>query len=253
MTKSLSLVMLSFAVFGCTTLTESPEMPNEVMPGTQITGVQSDYDPMNSGTKLDTAEVRDGKQSASDTLNAEEVRHVQTLLRTVGFDPGRIDGAFGPKTKIALLRLRSSCSGLSDLLQGVALEKLAPAIESSGGDRSRVAKATQRKEEIRVIQVRLKDAGFDPGTVDGIWGPDTRAAVARFRSGCGALEAMPPALFEMVESAEQSDMSAPTAARNGMTTNAREKPEAVLRRRKATGANQSSPARSLSAIPTIQY
>jgi peptidoglycan hydrolase-like protein with peptidoglycan-binding domain len=73
-----------------------------------------------------------------------------------------------------------------------------------------------RKEEIRFIQVRLKDAGFDPGTVDGISGPDTRAAVARFRSGCGALKTMPPAVFEAAGSAEQSDMSGATATRNGL-------------------------------------
>ncbi|MBI2182858.1 MAG: peptidoglycan-binding protein [Deltaproteobacteria bacterium] len=59
-----------------------------------------------------------------------------------------------------------------------------------------------RKEEIRVIQVRLKDAGFDPGTVDGISGPNTRAAVARFRAGCGAVKTMPPAVLEAARSME---------------------------------------------------
>jgi hypothetical protein len=218
MTKSLSLVMLSLAVFGCATLSDSPETPTAASPGAQITGAQSENVPLNTGTKLDTAGVRDRKQSSSDTLSAEEVRQVQTLLKTVGFDPGRIDGTFGPKTKIALQRLRSGCSGLTDLLQGVALEKIAPSIESSGGDRSGVAKATPRKEEIRVIQVRLKDAGFDPGTVDGISGPDTRAAVARFRSGCGALKTMPPAVFEAAGSTDRGDISGATMARDDIMT-----------------------------------
>jgi peptidoglycan hydrolase-like protein with peptidoglycan-binding domain len=296
MTRSLSLVMLSFGIFGCAVLSDSPETPTAANPETQITGAQSENVPLNTGTKLDNVEVRDRKQNLSETLSTEEVRQVQTLLKTAGFDPGRIDGAFGPKTKIALQRLRSSCSGLNDLLHGVALEIIAPSIESSGADRSGAAIETPRKEQIRVIQVRLKDAGFDPGTVDGIAGPNTRAAVARFRSGCGGLNAMPPAV-----SAEQSDMSGPTAARNGMTTDAvlrgggehsnssafngaannesnaneirrppnprkdigpstvsldvdaGEKPEIRLRRRDATGANRSSPARSSSAIPTIQY
>ena len=220
MTKSLSLVMLSFAVFGCATLSDSPETPTAASPGAQITGAQSENVPLNTGAKLANAGDSDRKQISSATFSAEEVRQVQTLLKTVGFDPGRIDGAFGLKTKIALLRLRSGCSGLSDLLQGVALEKIAPSIESSGGDRSGAAKATQRKEEIRVIQVRLKDAGFDSGSIDGISGPDTRAAVARFRSGCSALKTMSPAVFEAAGSAEQSDMSGPTATRNGMLADA---------------------------------
>jgi len=220
MTKSLSLVMLSIAIFGCATLSDSPETPTAANPETQITGAQSENVPASTGTKLDNAGVGDRKRISSDTLSAVEVRQVQTLLKTVGFNPGRIDGAFGPKTKIALVRLRYSCTGLSDLLQGVALERMAPSIESSGGDRNHAAKATQRKEEIRIIQVRLKDAGFDPGTVDGVSGPDTRAAVARFSSGCGAIEAMPPAVFEAAGSAEQGDVSDPTATRNGMTADA---------------------------------
>ncbi len=220
MTKSLSLVMLSFVVFGCATISECPETPIVANPETKITGAQSDNVPLNTGTRLDNAGVRDRRQTLSETLNTEEVRQVQTLLKTVGFDPGRVDGAFGPKTKVALLRLRSSCTGLNDLLHGVALERIAPSIESSGADRSGAAMETPRKEQIRVIQVRLKDAGFDPGTVDGIAGPNTRSAVARFRSGCRALNAMPPAVFEVAASAEQGDKSGPTAARNGMTADA---------------------------------
>jgi peptidoglycan hydrolase-like protein with peptidoglycan-binding domain len=301
MTKTLSLVMLSFAVFGCATVSDCPETPTAAIPETKITAVQSENVPLNTGTNLDNAGIRDPKRTLSETLNTEQVRQVQTLLKTTGFDPGRIDGAFGPKTKVALLRLRSSCSGLSDLLQAVALDKIAPSIESSGNDRSGTGKATQRKEDIRVIQVRLKDAGFDPGTVDGITGPNTRAAVTRFRSGCRGLNAMPPAVLEVAASADESDKSGPTVARKGMTADAvlrgggehsnsspfngaainesrankirrppnprkdiassaasldvdaGEKPEIRLRRRDATGANRSSPARSSSAVPTIQY
>ena len=218
MTKSLSLVMLSFAVFGCATLSDSPETPTAANPETRITGAQSDNVPMNTGTKLDIAGVHDRKQSSAFTLDAEEIRKVQTLLKTVGFDPGRIDGAFGPKTKMALLGLRSSCSGLNDLLQGVDLEKIAPAIESSGAHRNHAARTMLRKEEIRVIQVRLKDAGFDPGTVDGISGPNTRAAVARFRAGCSSVKAMPRAMFEVATSTERGDLSGATMARDDIMT-----------------------------------
>jgi hypothetical protein len=72
MTKSLSLVMLSFAVFGCATLSDSPKTLTAASPGAQITGA-----------KLDNAGDSDRKQISSATFSAEEVRQVQTLLRTV--------------------------------------------------------------------------------------------------------------------------------------------------------------------------
>ena len=218
MTKSLSLVMLLFVVFGCATLSEQPETPAAADPENQISRAETENVPSNTGIKLSNARERDDKQPASVTLDAEEIRQVQTLLKTVGFDPGRIDGAFGPKTKIALLRLRSSCAGLNDLLRAVDLEKIAPAIGSSGANRNNAARTMLRKEEIRVIQVRLKDAGFDPGTVDGISGPNTRAAVARFRSGCGAVRTMPPAVLEAARSMEPDDMSGAAMAKDNIMT-----------------------------------
>ena len=219
MTKSLSLVMLLlFVVFGCATLSEQPETPAAADPENQISRAETENVPSNTGIKLSNARERDDKQPASVTLDAEEIRQVQTLLKTVGFDPGRIDGAFGPKTKIALLRLRSSCSGLNDLLRAVDLEKIAPAIGSSGANRNNAARTMLRKEEIRVIQVRLKDAGFDPGTVDGISGPNTRAAVARFRSGCGAVRTMPPAVLEAARSMEPDDISGAAMAKDNIMT-----------------------------------
>ena len=156
MTKSLSLVMLLlFVVFGCATLSEQPETPAAADPENQISSAEPENVPANSDVKRNNAGDSDRKQPSSVTLDVVEIRQVQTLLKTVGFDPGRIDGVFGPKTKIALLRLRSSCSGLNDLLQAVDLEKIAPAIESSGANRNNPARTMLRKEEIRIMLLRL--------------------------------------------------------------------------------------------------
>ena len=220
MTKSLSLVMLSFAFFGCSTLSDSPETPTAANPETQISGARSDAVPSHTVSKLDNGRDNDRKEPLAVTLSTDEIRQLQTLLKTVGFDPERVDGAFGPKTKIALIRLRSSCSALNDLLQGVALERIAPSTATLASDHFRAADMALRKEEIQVLQVRLKDAAFDPGTVDGIAGPNTRAAIARFRSGCCALNATPPVIFETAGSARQRDMSCATVARNHMTSDA---------------------------------
>ncbi len=40
--------------------------------------------------------------------------------------------------------------------------------------------------ELYAIQKKLKELGHDPGTLDGIWGPDTRAAIAGYLGVKGA-------------------------------------------------------------------
>jgi peptidoglycan hydrolase-like protein with peptidoglycan-binding domain len=38
------------------------------------------------------------------------------------------------------------------------------------------------QEEIRILQLRLRDAGFDPGPFDGVMGPKTRLALQQFQA-----------------------------------------------------------------------
>ena len=43
----------------------------------------------------------------------------------------------------------------------------------------------QVNAEVRVLQVALQRRGFDPGPIDGAFGPKTRAAVAAFQRSLG--------------------------------------------------------------------
>jgi peptidoglycan hydrolase-like protein with peptidoglycan-binding domain len=40
-------------------------------------------------------------------------------------------------------------------------------------------------DDVKKLQRRLAAAGFDPGTVDGIFGPKTEAALKAFQEGAG--------------------------------------------------------------------
>jgi peptidoglycan hydrolase-like protein with peptidoglycan-binding domain len=48
------------------------------------------------------------------------------------------------------------------------------------------AEAAMSAADRRQIQAALRRLGYDPGPVDGLFGPLTRAAIRRFQQGIGA-------------------------------------------------------------------
>lgn len=57
------------------------------------------YGQLQQSTAQDTSQLEMG---AVPTLNPDKIRQVQQALQNKGFDPGPIDGIFGPKTKEAV-------------------------------------------------------------------------------------------------------------------------------------------------------
>jgi hypothetical protein len=129
------------------------------------------------------------------TIDPEEIRSLQARLRAAGVYTGPIDGIAGPKTRSGILRLQAACENLKDLL------------ETSNSEIFEVSAESQAKpdsESIRLIQVRLKDAGFDPGPIDGRSGAKTRAAFLRFQAGCTTLKNLPPAWNQELRTEDKS-------------------------------------------------
>ncbi len=58
-------------------------------------------------------------------------------------------------------------------------------------------------DEIRLIQVRLKDAGFDVGPVDGVMGSKTKSALLRFQSGCTMVKEWSATLENQVQTSDR--------------------------------------------------
>lgn len=113
-------------------------------------------------------------------LTNDDVRRLQRGLREIGFDPGPVDGVPGARTKAAYVRLRSGCSKLAPLLEELTVHTAEghPTAGAAAGDK------LPNRREIQEIQGQLREAGSDPGRVDGIFGSRTQSALRKFKGGC---------------------------------------------------------------------
>lgn len=136
--------------------------------------------------------------------NRRETLAMQHRLRHAGFIPGPVDGIFGAKMKTILTHLQNGCPAAQEFVAffdqtGDTAEKRAsttidlperPGTRHSVPAQSRPEAAkqlatpigVQPHEEIRVLQLRLRDAGYDPGPFDGIMGPKTKLALQQMQA-----------------------------------------------------------------------
>jgi peptidoglycan hydrolase-like protein with peptidoglycan-binding domain len=129
------------------------------------------------------------QQRAPRTLHGavagNDVALVQRALANGGFDPGQIDGIYGPRTAAAVRDFQGVRNLDTDgVVDEATWRALAAQPESTGlreaGFSERLHGATGGPDVLDA-QRALADAGFDPGELDGIYGPDTAAAVQRFQ------------------------------------------------------------------------
>ena len=96
------------------------------------------------------------------------------------------NGSFGPDTTRALLAFQAE-RGLDE--HGIVDETTHAALVEAGhqlGDRHLYLHAPMfRGDDVADLQLRLGSLGFDAGRIDGIFGPDTTAAVAEFQRNIG--------------------------------------------------------------------
>ena len=206
MAKFLSIVLSVFLLSACATVTDDNDSQ---VAGTQALSTSgSEIQPVESSAPIEPA--RNELPGVAKRISSkQEVKLIQAQLKMAGFDPGPVDGALGAKTMSALRRLQSGCANLKDLFENSTGGILSQPGEIQAAKQSAADKVSST-EEIRLIQVRLKDAGFDAGPIDGVMGFKTRSALLRFQSGCTMVKDLPATLDNQVQTSEK--MPSPISA-----------------------------------------
>lgn len=111
------------------------------------------------------------------------VRDIQDRLAALGFEPGGDERAIFAEGTIEAVKAFQKAKGLD--VDGIVGPNTWRSLYEAGyrlGDRILfLRRPMMRGEDIAELQSRLNSLGFDPGKVDGIFGPETESAVIDFQ------------------------------------------------------------------------
>jgi len=106
------------------------------------------------------------------------IEEIQILLKIYGYDPGKIDGVLGRRTRNAIERFQTG----QDL-------KMTRLMDQNTWAKLRVFKdlgfVEEGKVNIRMLQTLLENAGFSLNKIDGKLGPKTETAIKSFQEAHG--------------------------------------------------------------------
>ena len=135
---------------------------------------------------------------SADIINPK-IEEVQVILKSEGYEPGNTDGSMGKETRDAIKAFQESMglksTGYIDKITLTQMEdsRRAKDILESKKNYGLKAKGTRQGDSskaefrptVKQIQAALKNAGFDPGSIDGKIGPRTRQAIKDFQKSKG--------------------------------------------------------------------
>jgi len=178
-------------------------------PAAQLTQEKS-----NQQIQQDRTNDTNRKQWSNQTVVSRNVRQVQTVLRSRGFDPGLIDGVMGSKTIMAIRNFQLSQgltpSGMMDEATMNALHIQSatdpttnarnsplppqqqfpnpiPPISQAPPSDIGVGPTAFDLEDVREAQMALRNRGYDPGDTNGMISSQTMDAIRQFQIANGLL------------------------------------------------------------------
>jgi peptidoglycan hydrolase-like protein with peptidoglycan-binding domain len=155
--------------------------------------------PTASGAQTSVGEQPSAPLSYTQPLSPQAIKEVQQRLRQLGFYSGSSDGTWGRDSQAALERFQQSrglqvvgqlsqttvaTMGLNptDLL---ALGQIPATGSSAAAQQQAIAGEALSPDVVSTIQGTLRQLGFYPGPADGVWGPNTQAAIELFQQSHG--------------------------------------------------------------------
>jgi SpoIID/LytB domain protein len=121
--------------------------------------------------------------------SGRSVRELQAFLKAIGYAPGPVDGVYGSKTENAVKNFQTSrnlpADGIVGSLTRSEVATIATAAQYAEFLRleARVLKAGVSGSDVRQLQHFLKLIGYNAGSADGVFGPQTEKALKGFQRG----------------------------------------------------------------------
>lgn len=110
-----------------------------------------------------------------------QVADLQKRLKALGYYSGNIDGIFGPITEQAVKKFQAAAGITVDGIVGPQTMAALVVMEARKRNEYPVLRQGSTGQYVIILQKKLKEHGFDPGPIDGIFGAKTLAAVKAFQ------------------------------------------------------------------------
>jgi peptidoglycan hydrolase-like protein with peptidoglycan-binding domain/DNA invertase Pin-like site-specific DNA recombinase len=147
------------------------------LPGTSIAGGASESSAdLTASSRL--LQYGDGYGKAD---GARDVRRVQRALRGLGWQPGPVDGLYGPRTQAAVTRFQAASGLTADGVVGPGTRQALDNAQREPLRRGAGFAQPGGSPQVKQLQADLRRQGHDPGPIDGLFGPRTQAAVERLQ------------------------------------------------------------------------
>jgi peptidoglycan hydrolase-like protein with peptidoglycan-binding domain len=198
------------------------------LPGTSIAGGAS------QSTQASQALLERGDgYGVSQATEAGRVRALQQKLRSLGWQPGPVDGRFGPQTEAAVVRFQRNAGIAVDAIVGHQTRQALKGAATSPLRRGTGYAQPNGSPRVRVLQRQLSRHGFRPGPVDGVFGPRTEVALTRFQRH----DSLPASGVVTERTARLLAQSEPVAQPATKATKPAAQPVAAHRTKATTGAS----------------